>query len=63
MSFFQNRGPEGKTVPLWGLVAVGGERYKERVQDGEYGGNIWYSCMKMKKLDLLKLFQESGEGG
>jgi hypothetical protein len=32
-------------------------------QEGECGGDIIYSCMKMKKWDLLKLFQEWGRGG
>jgi hypothetical protein len=26
-----------------------GRRYKERVKEGEYDGNIMYSCMKMEK--------------
>jgi hypothetical protein len=25
-SFFKNKGQEGKTGPVWGLVPVGGER-------------------------------------
>jgi hypothetical protein len=28
---------------------VGGEGYKKRMWNGEYGGKIMYSCMKMKK--------------
>jgi hypothetical protein len=39
---------EGKTE---GKGALGGE---------DYGRNVMYSCMKMKKWDLLKLFQEWG---
>jgi hypothetical protein len=38
------------------------EGYKEREQEGEDGGNIVYSCMKMEKRNLLKLFQERGVG-
>jgi hypothetical protein len=30
---------------------------KERVQEGEYGGDFMYSWMKMEKWDLLKLLQ------
>jgi hypothetical protein len=29
-----------------------GRGYKEKVLEGEYGGNIIYSCMKMEKLDV-----------
>jgi hypothetical protein len=32
------------------------------VQEGEYGGNIMYCCMKTEKWDLLKLFQDGAEG-
>jgi hypothetical protein len=39
-----------------------GVGYKERVEEGEYGGNI-YSYMKMDKWNLLKLFQEWGRWG
>jgi hypothetical protein len=42
---------------------VGRGGYKERVKEAEYSGNITYSCMKMEKWDLLKLFQEMGEVG
>jgi hypothetical protein len=31
------------------LVPVGGGGHKERVQEGEYGRNVMYSCMKMEK--------------
>jgi hypothetical protein len=44
------------------LVPVGVGGYKGRVWEGEYSGNITYSCMKMEKWDLLKLFQEWEEG-
>jgi hypothetical protein len=37
-----------------------GGGYKERVKEGEYNGNIMYSCMKMEKQHLLKLFQQGG---
>jgi hypothetical protein len=37
--------------------------YKERVLKGEYSCNIMYSCMKMEKWELLKLFEEWMEGG
>jgi hypothetical protein len=29
-----------KTGPIWGLIPVGGGRCKERVNEGEYSGNI-----------------------
>jgi hypothetical protein len=34
---------------LSGVGTSGRGGYKERVQEGECGGNIVYSCMKMKK--------------
>jgi hypothetical protein len=37
---------------------VGG--YKERVQEGEYGGDIMHSDMNMEKGDLLKLLKIEG---
>jgi hypothetical protein len=40
MSLFRNKGQEGKTDLVWGLVPVGGGGYKERVKQGEYGRNI-----------------------
>jgi hypothetical protein len=49
MSAFKNEGQEGKTGSVWGLAPVGGGGYQERVWEGEYGGNIMYSCMKMGK--------------
>jgi hypothetical protein len=33
---------------------------KGALGEEEYGRNVMYSCMKMKKWDLLKLFQEWG---
>jgi hypothetical protein len=50
--FYKNREQEGKIGPVWKGVGVGGGGYKERVSEGEY------SCLKMEKWDLLKLFQE-----
>jgi hypothetical protein len=49
MYFFKNREQEGKTSPIWDLVAVKGERIKEKGIGGEYGRNIMYSHMKMEK--------------
>jgi hypothetical protein len=49
MSFFLNEEQEDKTGAPWVLVPVGGGEHKERVKEGEYGGNAMYSCMKMKK--------------
>jgi hypothetical protein len=31
------------------LIPVGGGGYKKKMWEGEYGGNIIYSCMKIKK--------------
>jgi hypothetical protein len=31
MSFFKNRGQEDKTHPVWSLIPMEGEGYKERV--------------------------------
>jgi hypothetical protein len=31
---------------------MGGRGYKERMKEGEYGGNITYSCMKIEKQDV-----------
>jgi hypothetical protein len=45
MSFFKNRGQEGKIGPVWGLLLMGGGRYKERAWESEYGRNIMYTCM------------------
>jgi hypothetical protein len=39
MPVFQIGVQEGKRGPVWGLIAVGGGRYKERVKEGEYSGN------------------------
>jgi hypothetical protein len=40
---------KGKTGPVCGLVPVGRGGCMERVKEGEHGGNIVYSGMKMKK--------------
>jgi hypothetical protein len=46
MLFFDKHGDqEGKTGPVRGLVLIGGGRYKEMVQEGEYSEYIMYSCM------------------
>jgi hypothetical protein len=37
---------------------VGRGGYKERVKEGDCGGNITYSCTKMEKGDVLKLSWE-----
>jgi hypothetical protein len=42
--FCRNRKQEGKTDPVWGLVPVEGEGYKERVWEHEYGAN---TCVHM----------------
>jgi hypothetical protein len=31
------------------------------VKEGEYGGNISYSCMNIEQQNLLKLFYQRGE--
>jgi hypothetical protein len=31
------------------LAPVAGGRYKEKVKEGKYGGNIIYSCIKLEK--------------
>jgi hypothetical protein len=38
-----------KQVLSGGLAPMRGGGYKERVEEGEYGGDIMYSCMKMEK--------------
>jgi hypothetical protein len=40
MPFFQKWRIESKTGPVWVLVPVRRERIKERVCEGECGGNI-----------------------
>jgi hypothetical protein len=47
--FFKNERQEGKTGPVWPLVPMGGRGYKERMKEGEYGGNTTYSCIKMEQ--------------
>jgi hypothetical protein len=37
-----------------------GEEYKVRVKEAKCSGNIMYTCIKMEKWSLLKLFQEWG---
>jgi hypothetical protein len=48
MSFFKNEGKEGKAGPVLGLVPVEEGEHKKCVE-GEYGGDIIYSCMKMEQ--------------
>jgi hypothetical protein len=38
-----------KWVLSWGWYLWEGGKYRERVKEGEYGGNIVYLCMKMEK--------------
>jgi hypothetical protein len=45
--FFKNEEQEGKTGPVWGLEP--GRGHKGWVKEGEYSGNIMYSCMKMEQ--------------
>jgi hypothetical protein len=59
---FKNGDQESKIGPVWGLISVRGEKLKESVKKGECSGTIMYSCMKMEKWDMLKLFQEWEEG-
>jgi hypothetical protein len=73
-SFFsKNGGLEHKSVPVWGLVPKGGERIKERVQEGEYGRNyvlmydfvlmyefIHFSCRKMRPVETIPGMREKG---
>jgi hypothetical protein len=33
-----------------------GERHKDRVKEGQYGGRAMHLCMKVEQRDLLKLF-------
>jgi hypothetical protein len=47
--FFLNREQEGKTSPVWGAGTSGREEDIRKGYEGEYGRNIMYICMKMKK--------------
>jgi hypothetical protein len=49
MSFFVNEGQEGKTNSVQGLHQWEGGEHKERMKEGEYGGNTTYSCIKMEQ--------------
>jgi hypothetical protein len=49
MSLFKNGEQEDKTGPVWDLCQWEGGGYKKRVCEGEYGGNIMYSRIKMQK--------------
>jgi hypothetical protein len=55
MSFFKNKGKQ-KWVLSGARYQWEGIGYREGIKEGEYGRNIMYSCMKIEKLDLLKLF-------
>jgi hypothetical protein len=41
---------------LWGIYQCVEGGHKERVNEGEYGGCILYSYIKIKECNLLKLF-------
>jgi hypothetical protein len=43
--FFKNREQKSKTGSVWEAGTSGMGRYKERVWEGKYGGNIMYRCM------------------
>jgi hypothetical protein len=49
MSFLKSGEQESKTGLVWWLVQGVWGGYKERVEEGECGGNVMYSCMKMEK--------------
>jgi hypothetical protein len=44
--FYKNGVQEGKTGPVWG---VGTRGRGEDIKNGEYGGNIVYTCVQMEK--------------
>jgi hypothetical protein len=46
MSFFKNG---GKTGPVWGVSQWERGRYR-RYKEGECGGNVMYSCIKLEKM-------------
>jgi hypothetical protein len=50
MSFFKNKGQEGKVGPVWVWVPVEGRGHKEKVKEDECGGHTMYSCIKMEKM-------------
>jgi hypothetical protein len=56
--FFKIGEQDGKIGHVCGVGTKERGGYKERMKEGEYGGNIAYSCMKMEKRDLLNLVQE-----
>jgi hypothetical protein len=63
MSFFKKWRTGGQNSSCLGTVPVGGGRHKERVREGECGRILCTHVCKWNKGDLLKLFQEWGEGG
>jgi hypothetical protein len=56
MSFFKNEVQKVKWVQSGGWYQWEWGEYREGVKEGDYGRNTMYSCMKMEKCDLLKLF-------
>jgi hypothetical protein len=54
----KGRNPLG--LSIWSLKIhegqVGDGRHKEKMNEGEYGGCILYSYLKIEELNLLKLF-------
>jgi hypothetical protein len=61
MHFFKNGVQEGKTAPVLMLAPLWERGHKD--VDGEYSGNIMYSCMKMEKIRLVEIIQEWGDRG
>jgi hypothetical protein len=53
--FSKNKDRKVKQVLSGSWFQWEGGVYKEKVKEGEYGRNT-YSCMKMEKRELLKLF-------
>jgi hypothetical protein len=47
-----------KQVLFGGWYQWEGIGYKERLKGAKCGENIMYSCMKIEKQDMSKLFQE-----
>jgi hypothetical protein len=47
--FIETENRRAEQVLSCRMVPVGRGRCKERVQEGEYNGNIMYTCMKMEK--------------
>jgi hypothetical protein len=62
MPLFQNRSQKGKTGPVWGFIVLERGKYKEKVQEGGYGGDIMYSCMKMAMRPVETILVMRGRG-